>query len=276
MGLLDDLKKEAEAKEEQGRQRDAEAAARDAFYEEQLRPVMQHAHRYLEELAATLNTIEREIPVPYRLDPPEKQKLAMKHGRYVFKGDEYDRPEKLILFCDCVLEERTEFYVTGRTAVSRYAALLEGHKIPHHTKNELDQAHEVANATFALEGPLRVQIRLLASAEDRCIYIDLLNLEAQPTKRYKLAPEKVDEALLDRLARMLIREESVLVEVKISDDTRAELRRKLEEEKRRLAEEQARADAAAEAERQAEEEARLINRAKRSVTDGLKKILSKD
>ena len=276
MGLLDDLKKEAEQKQEQGRQRDAEAAAQQAFYDEHLRPAMQQAYRFLEELASTLNAVNREVPVPYRLDPAEKRRLDMKHGHYVFKGDDYERPQKLILFCDCALEERTEFYVSGRTAVSRYAALLDGHKIPHHAKNELDQAHEVANAHFTLEGPMRVQIRLLASAEDRCIYVDLLNLEAQPTKRYKLAPEKVDEALLDRLARLLIREESILVEVKISDDTRAELRRKLEQEKRRLAEEQARADAAAEAERLAEEEAKLINRAKRSVADGLKKILPKD
>ena len=123
---------------------------------------------------------------------------------------------------------------------------------------------------------MKVQIRLLASPKDACIYVDLLNIEAQPVKRYRLAPEDVDEALLDRLARMLIREEQTLIAVKISDDARAALRRKLEEEKRRKARELADAEAEREAERLAEEEAKLINRARRTVAGSIKKILSRN
>ncbi len=276
MGLLDDLKKEAEKKEAEQRQEGTELEAREAYYEQHIKSAMRRAHDYFMELVDTLNTVAPDVTAPYPVDPVKGAPLGLKHGRYIFRSDEQDDPRKLIVACDCALEERREFYVQTKAAVKRYADLLESHRFPHYTKNELSSSHDVVNAHFILEGPLRLQIRFIASAEDKCIYVDLLNLETQPEKRYKLPPEKLTEALLDRLARMLMHEETQLIETRVSDETRAQLRRKLEEERRLMAAEQAKADAAIEAERRAEEEARLINRARRSVAGGIKKILSKD
>jgi hypothetical protein len=276
VGLLDDLKKEVEDKEEEARQQDAALKAQQEFYATQLRPAMQRAHTYFAELVETLNTLDREVKVPYALAPPKERPLELKHGQYVFRSDDYENPYKLFITCDCAFEQSMEYVVDTNSAVASYAALLEEHKIPHDTKNRLDESHAIVSATFTVDGPLKVQMRLLASEEDQCIYIDLLNLDVLPVKRYKFTPQQIDDALLDRLARLLVREESRLIEVKVSEQTRAELQRKLAEEKRRLEEEQAAAEAHREAERQAEEEAKLINRAKRSVSGGLKKILSKD
>ena len=276
MGLLDELKKEAEKKEQLEREQGEEREAQQAFYDTQLRPVLRRAHDYLLELVDTLNTVAPDVTASFCLDPEQKQTFSMKQGTYTFRGGDYDKPLELVVSSECRLAKSPEYYVRSKAAVSRYAALLDSHKFSYHSRNELDSAHEICGATFKLEGPLKVQIRLLASPADRCIYVDLLNLESQPMKRYKFPPEKVDDALLDRLARMLVREESVLVEVKISEDTREALRQKLAEQKRRLDEEQARADAAAEAERLAEEESGLLGRARRSMSGGIKKIFSKD
>jgi len=279
MGVLDDLKKEAEQKEQGLAAEGAGRASDEAFYAQVLKPAMRRAHDYLNELVQALEKVERSVSAPYRLDPEQKEPFNLPQGRYVFRADDFEQPRKLIVATECKLDRRREYLVRGRGAVQRYAARLQEHQFPHYTKDELDQAHQVVNATFILEGPLKVQIRLLASPEDRCIYVDLLNVETLPIKRYKLPPEKLDEALLDRLARMLMREESVLIEVKVSDDTRQQLRQKLEEERRRQAEEQAKIDALAAAEQAAEEEARLINRARKSVkglAGGLRKKLTKD
>ena len=276
MGLLDELKKEAQKKEELERQRNAELAAQQAFYDEHLRPVMRRVHDYFSELVEQLNKVEPDVHPEYPLAPEGQPPVVLKQGNYNFRSDDFERPRTIIVRAECELEKQYEFFVRTGSAVTRYAALLDDHKLRYHSKNHLDEKHDVASATFTLEGPLAVQIRLRASAEDRCVHIDLLNIEAQPLKRYKLQPEKVDETLLDRLARMLIREESMLVEVKISEDARAELRRKLEQEKLRQQREQAQAQAWLEAERRAEEEARLLNRAKRSLGSGIKKLFSKD
>ena len=276
MGLLDDLKNEAEKKEAAKQREIAELHAQQDYYEQHLHAVMRRAHDYFSELVDTLNKVAPDVRAPYPADPNTQEPVGVKHGAYSFRSDEYDKPTKLLVTCDCELEEPREFYVKTPAAVSRYAELLDNHKFPYHTRNELDDAHNIVNAHFMLEGPLRVQIRLLASAEHRCLYIDLFNIEAQALRRHKLAPEKLDETLLDRLGRMLLREETVLVETRVSEETRAELRRKLEAEKHRLAEERARAEAEAEAQRLAEEEAKLINRAKRTVADRFKGILSRD
>ena len=276
MGLLDDLKKEAEKKEAQQQEQGVELQSQEDYYEQLLKPAMRRAHEYFVELVDTLNTVKPDVTAPYPVDPEKGRPIGLKHGGYSFVSDDEESPRKFIVACDCALEERLEFYVQTKAAVDRYSALLDSHNFPYFTKNELDEAHEVVNAGFVLEGPLRLQIRFIASAENKCIYVDLYNLDPQPKKRYKLPPEKLTDALLDRLARILMHEETQLVETRISDETRAELSRKVEEEKRRVAKAQAEAEAEREAERLAEEEARLINRAKRSVTGGIKKILSRD
>ena len=279
MGVLDDLKKEAQQKAEGEEAAGSDLEAQEAFYASKLQPAMRRAHDYFADLVQALEKAERKVTASYCLDPEQKESVSLLQGKYIFRTDDYDNPRKLIVATECKLDRRREYLVRGRGAVTRYASLLDDHQLPYYTKDELDHSHQVVNATFTLEGPLKVQIRILASPENRCLYIDLLNVEALPTKRYKLPPEKLTDTLLDRLARMLMREESVLVEVKVSDDAREQLREKLEAERRRQAMEQAKVDAAIEAERRAEEEAKLVNRAKKSVTGiagGLKKKLFKD
>jgi rubrerythrin len=110
-----------------------------------------------------------------------------------------------------------------------------------------------------------VHIRVEAAPADRCVYVHLLNLESQPYKRYKFSADKVDGALLERLAKLLVREESKLIEVEVSDDMRSELRRRLEIENRRREEELARAYAEMEAEKSAEREAKFTFRLTRAI-----------
>lgn len=276
MGLLDELKKEAEQKEELARQEDAELQAREAYYCQELRPALHRAHDYFEELVQHLNAVERDIRPDYPLAPAGQPPIELRQGNYLCRADSHDSPRSVLVKTECVLDKKREIRVNGQAEFARYSALLEDHMLPHYTKKQLDESHEVAAGTFILEGPLTVQIRLQANPEERCVNLDLLNVESHPLKRYKFAPERIDEELLDRLARMLVREESTLVEVKVSEEMRAELRRKLEEENRRRAQAEAEAMLYREAERRAEEEARLLNRARRSMSGGIKKIFSRD
>ncbi len=276
MGLLDDLKKEAEKKEELARQQGSEQEAQRAFYTEHLRDLMLRAEKYFSELVEQLNAVSPDVGPDISLAPPGKPAPVLKQGSYLFKADDDDNPMSMVVRTECKLEKKYEYDVRGIAETNRFRTLLGEHKFPCHVRDQLDGNHDLIGGTFIMEGPLTVQIKLQASPEDRCIYIDLLNVDIQPQKRYKLPPEKVNDDLFDRLSRMLIREQSTLVEVKISDEAREELRRKVEEEKLRQAQEEAEARAYREAERLKEEEARLINRAKRSVTEGIKKILSRD
>ena len=125
---------------------------------------------------------------------------------------------------------------------------------------------------------MKVHIRFLADAAEKCVYIQLRNLESQPVKRYKFAPERVDEKLLERLASMLIRKESNLVEVEVCQDFRGELRRRIEEETRAKERDLAAAFAELEADKLKTQEAKLLKRARNAVSKGhieLRKMVSK-
>lgn len=276
MGLLDDLKNQAKEKEEKEKQREAELQAQQLYYDKHLHSVMRQAHAYFLELVQQLKIVQPEVSPEFSLGPENEPPITLRQDDYVFRADNTEKPRSIVVSCECHLDEPCEFYVRTKTAVSSYAEMLDSLGFPHYRKNEMDERLDVANATFVLEGPMKSQIRLVASPENKCIHVDLFNIDRQPRKRYRLSPEKVDETLLDRLARLLLREDATLVEVEVSDEVREELRRKLEEDNQRRAQEQARAIADREAERLAEEEARMINRAKRTVKGSIKKILSKD
>ena len=67
--------------------------------------------------------------------------------------------------------------------------------------------------------------------------------------------------------KVLVREESKLVEVEVSEDFQSELRRRLEIENRRKEEELAKAYAEIEAEKQAEHEAKPSYKAKKALQE---------
>jgi hypothetical protein len=234
---------------------------------------MVQAYGYLSEIVDNLNIVAPDIHPSYPLNPLLRQGVALNQTDYRFSFDNRKSPRQIDILCTCTLDQPQEFHVATEEAVVKHADLLRSYKFHHHQRNRLDKLHNIRGATFILEGPMKVHMRVFAHAADKCIYIDLRNLEDQPYKRYKLSPDKVDDELLERLARLLIREESTLVEVKVCDNVRDELRRRLELEKRRDEEDLAQAYADLEAERLAEKNAKLINRAKRAVAERTGEVL---
>ncbi len=273
MGILDELKTEVLKKQQKELDHDGESKAQEKFYRQHLQPLMLRAQTYLADVVENLNIVVPEIYPRYPLDPALADGIRLRQADYVFRTDDELNPRRLDLICDCTMEQAHQFLAPTKEAVKRSAELLESRKFPHHCRNQLDERHHVISATFILEGPLKAHVCILAHPEDRCVYIILQNLEELPFKRYKFVPKKVDAELLDRLVRVLLRKESKLLEVKLSDDVRDELRRKLELEKRHKADELAKALAFQEAETRAEEEAKLVNRAKRAVASAAGEVL---
>ena len=266
MGLLDDLQVEVRTIRAAQLDQNAELEAQKEFYNVHLRPVMLRAYDYFSEIVESLNVIASDIKVSYPLNPSMKNGVTLQQSDYKFSSDCGESPRQIDILCICTLDHHQEFYVRTEEAAQKLSDLLESFRFPYHRKNELDKRYNIRGAHFILEGPLKVHIRLLADAVDKCVYISLRNLEDQPIKRYKFAPEKISTELLERLARLLIREELFLVEVKqVPDDVRDELRRQVELDKVREEEDFAQAQAELEAERLAQKEARLVNRIRRKV-----------
>lgn len=272
MGLLDELQTEVKRLKEDELKQDSELRAQEEFYSTQLKPVMVLAYNYLSEIIENLKIVTPDIRPGYPFNPLEEQAVILHQSDYEFDFDSVSSPRQLNIYCTCKLDKPIEFHVPTKESVLKYSGLLESYGFPFHCKNHLDKLYDIRGGTFFLEGPINVHIQILAHPADRCIYIVLRNLEDRPGKRYKFSPDTLNMELLERLARLLIREESSLVEVQVCSDVRDELRRQVEKDKRRREEDLAQAYIQLEAEKLAEEEARLVNRTKRAMAVGVDRV----
>ena len=275
MGLLDELQSEADRIRDREVSRGRELEDREAYYQQQLRPVMQLAREYCHRLVENLAIVQPDLRPSYPLNPLAplgSGGIELRQVDYQFHYDDGRNPRQLDIHCQCTLEQAVEFHVPTVDAAQRYGELLDKRRFPFQRRDHRDNRHNVRSTTFILEGPMPVHIRLLAQAADRCVQVLLLNLEEQPLKRYQFAPQQLDNALLERLARVLVRRETQLVQTEVSEDFRAQLQARIASERQRNEVELARAYDELEARRQAEEEARLSNRARRALRAGVEAV----
>ena len=265
MGLLDDLQVRADKIRQVEQERHRDIQRQQDFYEAELKPVMLEAYAYFSKLIENLNVVKPRITANYQLSPADKAGTTLDQTGYEFVFDHRESPHQLDIYCVCNLERPVEYFLKSKTAVMNHSELLDEYRFFYHRRDRRSQMHEVLGATFTLEGPMPVHIRIEAKPADKCIYVHLRNLEAQPYKRYKFSAGQLDQALLERIAKVLIREESKLVEVEVSRDIRSELRRRLEIDNRRREEELAKAYAEIEAEKKAEAQAKPTYRAKKAL-----------
>lgn len=275
MGLRDDLQHKVEKLKAEERAQEAEIEAQRAFYRDELQPVMLRAYDYLYDVLAKLQVLEPDIFPAYPFDPHRKYGVPLKQLAYEFDYDDGREPRQLDIRFQCHLQESHDFHVSGKDAVQRHSELLDGYNFTYHRRDFRDEKHNVKNAEFTLQGPLRVHIRIIAHAADRSIYVLTRNLEDLPVRKHRFSPGEFDEDCLERLGRMILREETSLVAVEVDGDYRVHLQDRLEQDRRRREAELARIHAEAEAQENAEQEGKLLNRLQRQAGDALAQARSR-
>ncbi len=265
MGLLDELKEKAEQlKAEEQAQQDAREAM-EATYQSVLRPVMLEAYQFFKDLTENLNVVKPNTCAVYPLDPAQPAGTLLQQSGYRLEYNDPKQPRQIDILCQCTLPAPLEFELIGRHAVERHTALLDGYKFFYHRKDKRNHKHEVVSASFILEGPMRPHIRVLADPHENCVHVLLRNIEDEPLRRYRFNPEQFDQQLLERLARVMLREERALVQVAVSESVRQQLQARLQQDAllktQRL--EQAQAEAVAAEERI---KGSIADRARRVVT----------
>ena len=210
MSLLNDLQSQVEKIMEGESRKNADFPEQEAFYDNHLKQVMVRAHNYFEEIVENLNIVVPDIYPSYPLNPIERNGVTLKQTDYAYSYEHGRHPRQIDILTICNLQRPIEFYVPTAEAVLNHSNLLESYQFPHHRKIRLDKLYNICGATFILEGPMKAQIRISANSSEKCIDVFLWNIEKKPFRKYRFSPEKVDDQLLQRLARMLIRKESVL------------------------------------------------------------------
>lgn len=261
MGIQDELQAEVDRIRASEAREQARLDSQDAYYREHLRPAMLRATAYFRELIDKLSVVEPSITVRYRLNPYQPDGVALKQSKYRLRVDSEENPKLVDVLCTCTLDRPREFFVANARMAESRSKILNDYGFPHHRKNKLDGFLNICGATFILEGPMTVRIRILADAEQRAVEIELRNFFDEPEARYhRFRPEQLDDDMLDRLAQLLLRKIPQLVETRVSDEVRDQLRTRLRVEQltRERELESARRELAAEEE--AARAARPINR----------------
>jgi hypothetical protein len=273
MSLLHDLQQQVRKIRAKEAAQDAERDAQAEFYQLHLRPVMQRAYVYFAEIVEHLNVVAPEISIRYPLDPQLPNGIAIKQAQYKFRADNREAPHQIDIFCRCTLQKPHEFYLSSPRAIQRHAELLDAYNFAYHRKNRLDRHHQIRGATFILEGPMMIHLRIAASGADRSIQVGLRNLEQQPVKRYRFAPENVTDELLERIAKVLLRQLPQLVDQTVDPGVRNQLQHQIEQERFEFEQDIAQAYADRQDVLEAQREATLLHRTKREVTAQARKLL---
>ncbi|MEZ5570879.1 MAG: hypothetical protein R3E64_02555 [Halioglobus sp.] len=274
MSLLNDLQEEVKKIRAREMAQDAKREAQAKYYQQQLRPVMQRAYAYFAEIVDNLNIIAPEIKVRYPLNPQLENGISLKQSQYKFRSDNRDNPQQIDIFCRCTLEKPHEFYLSSPKAIQQHVELLNSYNFAYHRKNRLNRHHEIRGATFILEGPMMVHIRIAANAADSSVHVGFRCLEQQPVKRYRFAPEDVTDELLERIAKVLMRQLTTLVDKKKVDPRlRHQLRSQIEQERFETEQDIAQAYADRQAAIQEQRTASMIHRTRHTVKEGARKLI---
>jgi len=264
MGLLDDLKSQAEQNNKPAGEQPALAGAEE-FYHAQVKPRMLKANGFLTQLVNQLNEMKLVIKAEYPFRPEGKTVTLLQQGYKVY-SDHITEPRQVTLGFTCILANPTTFDVRGRAPALAQGEQLERYQFKYEKLEARDKNRMVIGARFKLLGPLQVKCVLEFDEAKQIIKLLLTNFVGPSTSQYNLRPEQLDEAFMDHLGKYLLRKEARLFQEEISDDAKVLLRRKLlQEQLQREAELRA-----AEEQRKAEEEARKQN----STTAQLKKAVS--
>jgi hypothetical protein len=239
MGVLDELKQQAEGMRAAEAEEAARLAQQEAYYQASLRPVMLTLLSYLDELIKHINYVQPERTLHCPLSPDRETPVTLKQGQYKLLIDSSDTPRQVDIRVAAKLEQPAVYVLENLAAVQQYTEHLEAYGFAYHRQDALNSVHKVDKATFTLEGPLPHGVRVKADAERQNIEILLRNFGRAGVQRHTFSPDKVNDALLDRLGRMLLHDIDTLpVPCAISPEARQQLRDRLKVQQQETSQQQ--------------------------------------
>lgn len=269
MSFLDDLESEARRKREADERLAREREAKLENYRRVIVPAMARITEYLKKVAEHLNYLEKQPELYYSI--PVYGKVQARWGgdlrtNVSKEKDEYFRVQ---LLGTAVIDRQREVSVTEHGVINRMQQFLVDHGLTGNRDLRRNQAGHIIAANYQVEGSVQIRMALSASIDEPHITVELVNLDDYRRTTRSLEPERVDDALLDRLGRYVARVDDAFLREDLPDDVREQLRAKLAEEEA----ERQRAEAEM-AERIAREEAEEAARRQR-LPDRLKGLLQR-
>lgn len=230
MGLLDDLRNQAEGRRKQEEQEAAEKARREEIYRQEIQPRMTKAYQYFLELIEHLNYVKPEILVDYPL-LKHAQHVQLRQDEYTIVIDSSKALKRIDIIFQCTLDAPIDYEILGKEAVLNQSDKLDRYRINYTRRDRKDVSLELEGARFRIEGPLPLRVLIEADVPHSFIRLALRNFTDPGVSRYTLKPGDFNEEFLDRLGKFMLRQETTLFDMlEMSEEALQALRQRLQEE----------------------------------------------
>jgi hypothetical protein len=229
MGILDDLKNQAEAKkagEEQEKQRQAKL---NKYYEENIHPKMMQIYSFLNEFIEHLNYINHITKVSYPI-APDGSMQEFEQFEYKVTIDSTKAVKDMNLRFSCRLKEPLVFELENSERILSYTDLLHSYRIEFDRYDNKDSNYELIDSKFKVVGPINVNIIIQADIEKSSINLLLSNFEKPGHSKHVFKERHITDEFIDGLGKFILRQNSEFLKLDIEDEHKEEIRKKIQED----------------------------------------------
>ena len=230
MGILDELRDQAESIKTSSETEKERQERLYKYYLDELNPSLIKFYQFLHEFSTHLNFIKLEVNATYEL-PVVGTFSDFKQGDYRLVADsDTEMKDVKFQFC-CERENEFQFLLENPRDVERVEEFFKKNHIHFYCKKERDDRYNVVSGDFRVKSTIPILVRLAADIENSCINVAITNFDGFGVRKVSLKPQQITEALLDRFGNYIVRRESDFLQTRLSDDDMRKIRERMLKEK---------------------------------------------
>jgi len=228
MGILDDLKKEAEQKKVREGEESLLREERERFMREVLDPTMRGLFNFCHDLSKHLNYVNPDINAHYRI-PGVRNVQDFKQGEYFV--EDYHEGHFTFRFI-CSNKQKYRIQTNTDADLERIKDFLWRRGLRYQSREYFDSSYNKAGE-FHVEGRVQIDLEFTARQDNQSIEIKISNYGDFETMTVSVDPVDVDERFHDELGRFVMRQPNRFLDYnkfKFTDEQRQQLRQQLREQ----------------------------------------------
>lgn len=226
MGVIDDLKREAERRKQELSEEEAWKVRKDAAYKNEIRPAMQAVFRYLNEMAGHLNFLKPEVGIRYAL-PGYGELGNLVQEDYRMAVDSTEQPKFIKLWFTRRSPEDLVFTVTPKPKAVDTRRFLEDLRLEFSEWPLRDAFNNVTGFGFEVRFTIPVAFLFRTDMENEVITLKVVNFEGFKTVHDSFRPTQVNDEWLEDLGNYILGRSENLRALNISDQERQQIRQRL-------------------------------------------------
>ncbi|GJM11310.1 MAG: hypothetical protein DHS20C11_35860 [Lysobacteraceae bacterium] len=232
MGLLDELEKEAERRQQADADEKKRRKQQMARYRNEVEPTMERVHEYLSKLCDHVNYLQPVIRNRYEIPGYGPVRGAiLPQFELSTENTRWSRKIRLNVPFQVDVELSPEVLINGERSVKSMVHFLQSHRLGGNAKAKKDPAGKIIGATFRVQGKLQLSAEMECAIEEDRIKMAFVNFDELGKRVRHYTIEQIDDDLLDQIGRFLTREDNSLLTEQLAEDVRKQLQMKIEQER---------------------------------------------